>query len=57
MKDQDETKQQMGVRIDANLIVEAKVLAARQRRRLNEIIEESIRDLLKKYEGKRKDRG
>jgi hypothetical protein len=56
MKDQDDTKQQMGVRINANLLIEAKVLAARQRRRLNDVIEEAIQDLLKKYEGKRKDR-
>ncbi len=57
MKEPNETKQQMGVRINENLIVEAKVLAARQRRRLNEVIEEAIQDLLKKYEGKRKEKG
>jgi hypothetical protein len=51
---QGEDKQQMGVRINANLLVEAKVLAARQRRRLNEIVEEALEDLLRKYEGKRK---
>jgi len=39
------------------LIIEAKVLAARQRRRLNEVVEEAIQDLLKKYEAKRRDRG
>jgi len=57
MKEQDATKQQMGVRINQNLIIEAKVLAARQRRRLNEVVEEAIQDLLKKYEAKRRDRG
>jgi predicted HicB family RNase H-like nuclease len=57
MKDQDDTKQQMGVRINGNLLIEAKVLAARQRRRLNEVIEEAIQDLLKKYETRRKERG
>jgi predicted HicB family RNase H-like nuclease len=47
------SKQQLGVRIDTNLVVEAKVLAARQQRRLNEVIEEAIRDLLKKYHAKK----
>ena len=35
----------MGVRIAANLIVESKVLAARQKRRLNELVEEALQDL------------
>ena len=54
-KDTSSSKQQLGVRIETGLVVEAKVLAARQRRRLNEVIEEAIRDLLKKYREKRKD--
>ena len=54
-KDIPSSKQQLGVRIDSALVVEAKVLAARQRRRLNEVIEEAIRDLLKKYREKRKE--
>ena len=49
-----ETKQQLGVRIETALVVEAKVLAARQQCRLNELIEEAIRDLLKKYRDKGK---
>jgi predicted HicB family RNase H-like nuclease len=48
------SKQQLGVRIDTSLVIEAKVLAARQRRRLNELIEEALRDLLKKYREKSK---
>ena len=48
-------KQQLGVRIATNLVIEAKVLAARQRRRLNEIIEEALQDLLKKYREKRRE--
>ncbi|GMV50495.1 MAG: hypothetical protein AMXMBFR67_20380 [Nitrospira sp.] len=49
-------RKQIGVRIAADLIIEAKVLAARQGRKLNEVIEEAIQDLLKKHEIKRKDR-
>lgn len=48
------SKQQLGVRIDSSLVIEAKVLAARQRCRLNELIEEALRDLLKKYREKSK---
>lgn len=57
MKDKADlsSKQQLGVRIDINLVVEAKVLAARQRRRLNDLIEEALRDLLKKHGEKRKE--
>ena len=42
-------KQQVGIRININLVVETKVLAARQRRRLNDVVEEALKDLLKKY--------
>ncbi|MBI4001584.1 MAG: hypothetical protein HY348_07355 [Nitrospira defluvii] len=54
MDEQDTTRQQMGVRIAGNLIVEAKVLAARQHRRLNEVVEEALQDLLKKYASAKK---
>jgi hypothetical protein len=54
MQDKESVRQQIGVRINGDLIVEAKVLAARQRRRLNDLVEEALHDLLKKYEGKRK---
>ena len=47
-------RQQLGIRVDGDLVVETKVLAARQRRRLNEVVEEALRDLLKKYREKRK---
>ncbi len=47
-------REQLGIRVDKDLVVEAKVLAARQRRRLNEVVEEAMRDLLKKYREKRK---
>ena len=49
-------KQQLGVRVDSNLVVEAKVLAVRQRRRVNDLVEEALRDLLKKYKDRRKAR-
>ena len=47
-------REQLGIRVDKDLVVEAKVLAARHRRRLNEVVEEALRDLLKKYREKRK---
>jgi len=54
MDDQDTSKQQMGVRIAGNLLIEAKVLAARQQRRLNDVVEEALKDLLKKYASTKK---
>ena len=56
MKDDESpaSRQQLGVRINTALVVEAKVLAARQQRRLNEVVEEALRDLLKKYRDKPK---
>jgi len=56
MSDEDspDVKQQLGVRISTPLVIEAKVLAARQQRRLNDIVEEALRDLLKKYRDKSK---
>jgi len=51
-----DSKQQLGVRIDSDLVVETKVLAARQRKRLNEMVEEALRDLLKKYREKKDQR-
>ena len=54
MEQEDTKRQQMGVRTAANLIVESKVLAARQKRRLNELVEEALQDLLKKYASAKK---
>jgi hypothetical protein len=48
-------KQQIGARVESDLVVEVRVLAARQRRRFNELIEEALQDLLKKYREKRRD--
>lgn len=54
MEPEDTKRQQIGVRIAADLIVESKVLAARQRRRFNELVEEALQDLLKKYSSVKK---
>jgi hypothetical protein len=48
-------KQQIGARVDSDLVTEIRVLAIRQRRRFNEMIEEALEDLLKKYRDRRKD--
>jgi integration host factor subunit alpha len=47
-------KQQLAVRIATSLVIEAKVLAARQRCRLNNIVEEALQDLFKKHRDKPK---
>ncbi len=46
-------RKQIGVRIAANLIIEAKVLAVRRGCNLNEVVEEALEDLLKKYREKK----
>jgi hypothetical protein len=45
---------QVGARVPENLLVEIKVLATRQRRRFNELVEEAFSDLLTKYKDKGK---
>lgn len=47
-------KQQIGARVSQDLITEVRVLAARQRRRFNELVEEAFNDLLTKYRDKGK---
>ena len=47
-------RRQTGARINDDLLVEVRVLAVRQRRRLNDLLEEALRDLLKKYREKKK---
>lgn len=42
-------KQQIGARVDRELITEVKVLAVRRRQRFNELIEEALKDLLRKH--------
>lgn len=50
------SKRQIGPRIDANLSKEVRILAIQESRGFNDLIEEALRDLLKKYKekGKRK---
>jgi hypothetical protein len=45
---------QVGARVPDGLLIEIKVLATRQRRRFNELVEEAFKDLLTKYRDKRK---
>lgn len=51
MKQSNESNQrrQTGARIKDALLVEVRVLAVRQHRRLNDLLEEALEDLLKKY--------
>jgi hypothetical protein len=42
-------KQQLGVRVVRSLVDETKILAIRQHRPLNDLVEEALRDLLKKH--------
>lgn len=51
-KSPDPIRQQIGARVDQELVTEVRVLALRQRRRFNEIIEEALKDVLKKYREK-----
>ena len=46
-------KQQLGIRVSNSVIVDTKILAIRQNRRLNEVVEEALEDLLKKYKVRR----
>jgi hypothetical protein len=50
----DKQKQQIGARVATDLVTETRVLALRQRRRFNELVEEALQDLLKKYREKKK---
>jgi predicted HicB family RNase H-like nuclease len=45
-------RDQFNLRIDSTLVKETKILAIHQETQLNEIVEEAIRDLLKKYKAK-----
>ena len=48
---------QVGARVPENLLIEIKVLATRQRRRFNELVEEALNDLLLKHREKSKGKG
>lgn len=47
-------KRQIGPRIDENLSKEVRILAIQESRGFNNLIEEALRDLLKKYKDKGK---
>ena len=47
------TRKQIGARVNQELITEVRVLALRRGRPFNELIEEALKDLLKKYREKR----
>ena len=48
------SKRQIGPRIDENLSKEVRILGIREGRGFNDLIEEALRDLLKKYREKSK---
>lgn len=47
-------RKQTGARLNEDLVVEVRVLAIRERRGFNELMEEAMEDLLKKYREKKK---
>jgi predicted HicB family RNase H-like nuclease len=47
-------KRQIGPRVDESLTKEVRILAIRESRGFNDLIEEALRDLLKKYKEKGK---
>lgn len=42
-------RSQIGTRINQNLSAEVKILAIRQKKRFNDLVEEALIDLLEKY--------
>ena len=48
------TRKQYGLRLDLHLMRELEHLTVDQQRFLNELVEEAVRDLLKKYRDKAK---
>jgi hypothetical protein len=49
MSEQHQVANRIGGSVDAHLLKEIRILATQQGRRLNILIDEAIRDLLKKY--------
>ncbi|HYM88554.1 MAG TPA: ribbon-helix-helix domain-containing protein [Nitrospiraceae bacterium] len=50
---ESKTKRQIGPRVDESLTKEVRILAIREGRGFNDLIEEALRDLLKKYQAKK----
>lgn len=53
-KSPEPTRKQIGARVNQGLITEVRVLALRRGRPFNELIEEALKDVLKKYREKGK---
>lgn len=49
-----EQRKQYGLRLRLRLMKELRHLAVEEEKNLNDLVEEAIQDLLKKYQGKRK---
>jgi hypothetical protein len=49
------TRKMYGLRLDESLMREVKHLAVDEDRPMNDLAEEALRELLKKYQGKKKD--
>jgi len=47
-------RKQTGARLNPDIVVEVRVLALREGRGFNELLEEAMQDLLKKYAGAKK---
>lgn len=48
------SKRQIGPRVDDELIKEVRIIGIRQGRLLEQLVEEALRDLVKKYRDKKK---
>lgn len=53
-EEQAKRKRQIGPRVDDDLIKEVRILGIRQGKMLEDLVEEALRDLLKKYREKAK---
>lgn len=54
MPDKPIERKQIGARVETELLTEVRILALRQQRQFNELLEEALRDLLKKYASAKK---
>ena len=50
---QDKERRSALIRLDNELMIEIKVLGARQMRTFNSLVQEALQDLLKKYQTKK----
>jgi len=47
-------RKQIGARVQIDLLTEVRIMALRQQRQFNDLIEEALKDLLKKHRDKKK---